>query len=486
MIARKRPWVLRIGLCVAIGALLGFALPTRAAQTTATLAPGALTMTPTLVALSYDAPLNSAHVRFTSSFTVVVTDATGSKGGWQIRGAAVSLQGPTGAVASDAFAVIDFSVPAAQGTWPDPVCVCDTMPTTLATILQTPANTGMGKATITFTTQFALPDDAPRGQYSVTLILEVDPLGQVTTAPASGRGGPAAGGSVNPAPRPPVSAGGVPPDATAPAVAPVRRPESPTPGQPGAVSVESNSAPAPGPSGTATTTGAAVSRTAPMTDPTTTTDATTGQTVPAKVATISASAPTGPNTAPISPPNRAVTSAGGTDAPNAPLPAPGAAAPPALPATTAPPAPRSVGATQSQASDGFAPFVPAIIRMPTLTRYGTLTVLQSSVTVGHDDAHQRGGWRLQATLRTPDGTRSALQEIQGISLDVATLDSGGTPDRTLAYTLPTLYPSGGLLDLAVPSGSAPTNLLLTARFLLDDAGATFPSPTLTITLIAGP
>jgi hypothetical protein len=184
---------------LALGAWLTAAPSVGAAAVGAAIGAGPLTISPTTVQLSYTIPKNGRKHIVTSSFAVTITDATGTAAGWEVRAASVATFGPLGAVPDVDHAIIDFDTTYANGTPPNPTCICDTIPTSLGEILRTPPETGTGRSTEVFITQLTVPTDAAPGTYNATLALDVVSLGKVLPLPGGRPTGPTIGG---PAPKP--------------------------------------------------------------------------------------------------------------------------------------------------------------------------------------------------------------------------------------------------------------------------------------------
>jgi hypothetical protein len=195
------PRLYRVGVLtlLALSAWLVAASSVGAAAVGAAIVAGPLTVSPTTVNLTYTIPTGGKKHVVKSSFSVTVTDATGTAAGWMVRAAATATLGPLGATPDVDHAIIDFDITQANGVPPNPTCICDTIPTALGEILRTPSETGVGRSTEKFITQLTVPAGATPGTYNATLALDVAPLGSVLPAPGGRATGPTTGG---PAPKP--------------------------------------------------------------------------------------------------------------------------------------------------------------------------------------------------------------------------------------------------------------------------------------------
>jgi hypothetical protein len=191
----------RVGVLtlLALSAWLVAASSVGAAAVGAAIVAGPLSISPTTVNLTYTIPTGSKKHVVKSSFSVTVTDATGTAAGWMVRAASTTTLGPLGATPDVDHAIIDFDITQANGVPPNPTCICDTIPTALGEILRTPSETGVGRSTEKFITQLTVPAGATPGTYNATLALDVAPLGSVLPAPGGRATGPTTGG---PAPKP--------------------------------------------------------------------------------------------------------------------------------------------------------------------------------------------------------------------------------------------------------------------------------------------
>jgi hypothetical protein len=119
-----------------IAALLVAVSTVGASTATATLGAGSLSITAAPANFSYSGTLTGDVLNLTSAFAVGVTDATGSKAGW-------NLQAQIGTLTT-------------AGN--------DTIPA---------ATTGMGQSTMTFATKLQVPADAAAGTYSATMTVTI-------------------------------------------------------------------------------------------------------------------------------------------------------------------------------------------------------------------------------------------------------------------------------------------------------------------------
>jgi hypothetical protein len=162
---------------VAVFALVALVVPVTAvgaASATATFTAGSLSISAPPANFSYSGTLTGDVLNLTSSFALGITDATGSKAGWNIQASIGVLTN----VANDTIAaanhtITGVSVSGVKGTAPTNNIALGAIPTTTAKIYNATANTGMGQSTMTFATKLAVPADAAAGTYSATLTVTV-------------------------------------------------------------------------------------------------------------------------------------------------------------------------------------------------------------------------------------------------------------------------------------------------------------------------
>jgi hypothetical protein len=466
-------------MLVAIGALTAQVSTAHAATATANLASGSLTISPSSVTISYNVTRHSRGQTLNSGFTVTVTDATGTKAGWQILDATARTVSPEADFPIDDHAIVDFDVPAAEGTWPDPTCPCGVISTAFSTILQTPAKTGMGWSRVHFDTQFDVPSDATPGTYTTTLALVVSPPGTIkpmppvqraTASPVTGGGAPGASpkgrpigtpaaapaGSGNPAPLP--SARPLVPDATT----------APNSGSGRSTSMSQATT-------NQATTNAAPSVTA-VQNAEPTTAATTGAAPSVTVAASPASTSNGATATPVA---SAASAATTVQQPQSASSAASATSAPVV--NPAPAQPQSTGAPNGSV---IRAALPAMASAPAVTMSGETVNARTAFVVDTQD--RAANWNLQASLGTSDPAADQPGNAIAMNLDVLTGD-GGAPVSAQAWTLPFVTGPGALVNVAVPQGIGQATLLLNTQVHVPGGDpAHLAGAVLTITIVTGP
>ncbi len=360
-----------------------------AAAVGAAIVAGPLTISPATVNLTYTIPTGGKKHVVKSSFSVTVTDATGTAAGWMVRAASTATLGPLGATPDVDHAIIDFDIIQANGVPPNPTCICDTIPTALGEILRTPSETGVGRSTEKFITQLTVPIGATPGTYNATLTLDVAPLGSALPAPGGRSTGPTIGG---PAPKP------MPSTRAAPAGSTVSGTPAPMP---------TSSRPVVAPASSANTTASQpAASTSETSDRTQATDApslapaTTGSDAPGSPAPAANDHVAAPTTAPPATttsdaqPSGTATVSTTANAVNDTTPAQTAPAPSAAPSGTGGATPITNRVTTSNATGTVAPVVEH--GYPVATLVGN--AVSFAPAVGDDGANGANtNWHLQAT-----------------------------------------------------------------------------------------
>jgi hypothetical protein len=157
-----------------IAALLVAVSTVGAATATASLGAGSLSITAAPANFSYTGTLTGDVLNLTSSFVVGVTDATGSKGGWNLQaqiGTLTTVGGDTIPAANHTITGVALS--GIKGTGPTSNVALGAIPTTSGKIYNATANTGMGQSTMTFATKLQVPADAAAGTYSATMTVTI-------------------------------------------------------------------------------------------------------------------------------------------------------------------------------------------------------------------------------------------------------------------------------------------------------------------------
>jgi WxL domain surface cell wall-binding len=161
---------------VAVFALVTLVVPVAtvgAASATATFTAGSLSITAPPANFSYSGTLTGDVLNLNSSFAVGVTDATGSKAGWNLQASIGVLTKVTDTIPAANHTITGVTVSGVKGTAPTNNIALGAIPTTTAKIYNAAANTGMGQSTMTFATQLAVPADAAAGSYSATLTVTI-------------------------------------------------------------------------------------------------------------------------------------------------------------------------------------------------------------------------------------------------------------------------------------------------------------------------
>ncbi len=145
-----------------------------AATATATLGAGSLSITAAPANFSYSGTLTGDIINLTSSFAVGVTDATGSKAGWNLQ-AQIGTLTTTGndTIPAANHTITGVTVTGVKGTAPTNNIALGAIPTTSGKIYNATATTGMGQATMNFATKLQVPADAAAGTYSATMTVTI-------------------------------------------------------------------------------------------------------------------------------------------------------------------------------------------------------------------------------------------------------------------------------------------------------------------------
>lgn len=483
--AVNRLWRVWLLMLVAIGALVAQVSTAHAATASANIKAGSLTISPAAVTISYNVTRQSRGKALNSNFTVTVTDATGTKAGWQILAATARTTSPQSDFPIDDHAIVDFDVPAAGGTWPDPTCPCGVVGTAYSTILQTPARTGMGWSRVRFQTEFDVPSDAEPGTYTTTLALIVDPPGTIAPMPPAKRPSvsPAPGGAPGTSPngRPAGTADAAPASAGNPAPAPNARPLLPD----SAIVAAGGSGSTSQATTNQTTTSSAPSVTAAQSaqTATVTTNSAAGAAPSATAAAPSASAAapaasmnSGATATPVANPASATTSGQQPDSSATNVPAANTA--------QANPTQAPLQAVSAPSGSATTPALPAMASAPAVTMSGETVNAQTAFVVDTQD--RAANWKLQATIGTSDPATDQPASAIAMNVDILTGD-GAAPVSAQAWTLPFVTGPGALVNVAVPQGIGRATLLLNTQVHAPGGDpAQLAGTILTITIVTGP
>ena len=160
-----------------IGCAFGIASGVRAATASVTLLPGKLFITDAATTLIYTAAPSADETRaYTATFSISVTDATGSRAGWRIQAALGPVLNDTGASAFISASTITGATITTQtgraplGTlaYPRP------FRTDGDTLFSAAAGSGMGKSSLAFTTELRVPaENLTSDQYSAALTVSI-------------------------------------------------------------------------------------------------------------------------------------------------------------------------------------------------------------------------------------------------------------------------------------------------------------------------
>lgn len=176
-----------IRICLGLAALLALGgAPSVLAEETvageAVVTGGPLTMS-ARSGPSVASQLDGTDRRVTSSFTLDVSDATGSGAGWSLGISATPFTtgGPTSrALPADAMTITGVVTSCAAGTCTDPVNTIAyplTVPTGPAVppvpFFTAASGTGMGAFTVSPTVEIAIPANAYAGHYTTTITLSI-------------------------------------------------------------------------------------------------------------------------------------------------------------------------------------------------------------------------------------------------------------------------------------------------------------------------
>ena len=164
-------------VCLLIGCAFGIASGARAATATVTLLPGKFAITDAPATLDYTAaPAVDETRAYTTTFSISVTDATGSRAGWHLQAALGPLVSSTGAFAFVGASTITGATITTQtgraplGTlaYPRPFRADGD------TLFSSAAGSGMGKSSLAFTTEVRVPADSLGGdQCSAALTVSI-------------------------------------------------------------------------------------------------------------------------------------------------------------------------------------------------------------------------------------------------------------------------------------------------------------------------
>ncbi len=158
-----------------VGSLLVAGSAVSAATSTATLTAGSLSITAAPANFSYPSTiLTGSVINLTSSFATSVTDATGSKAGWNLQGVITVLTNAgTDTIPATGHTISGVTISSVTGTAPTNNIALGQIPTTAAQIFNATANTGKGQSTETFATALSVPADTAIGTYTATLTVTI-------------------------------------------------------------------------------------------------------------------------------------------------------------------------------------------------------------------------------------------------------------------------------------------------------------------------
>jgi hypothetical protein len=157
-----------------IAALLVAVSTVGASTATATLGAGSLSITAAPANFSYSGTLTGDVLNLTSAFAVGVTDATGSKAGWNLQAQIGTLTtAGNDMIPAANHTITGVTVSGVKGTAPTSNVALGAIPTTSGKVYNAAATTGMGQSTMTFATKLQVPADAAAGTYSATMTVTI-------------------------------------------------------------------------------------------------------------------------------------------------------------------------------------------------------------------------------------------------------------------------------------------------------------------------
>ena len=172
MIGRSALFALSVIVCV-----VGTADAVNGATATVTLLPGKLTITDAPAVLNFASTTATDDVRtYLATFSISVTDATGSLAGWHIQAALGPFLGTTGTSALASTSVITgANVTTQSGRAPNNTLIYPRpFRTDGDTIFSAAPRSGMGRSSVAFATQVSFPTMiADSEQYTTALDVTV-------------------------------------------------------------------------------------------------------------------------------------------------------------------------------------------------------------------------------------------------------------------------------------------------------------------------
>jgi hypothetical protein len=139
-----------------------------------TLTAGTLSITGLPTSFGYNGVLTGEVLTLTSSFSVTVVDATGTKSGWSIQAQTGALTTTGGdSIPAANHSISGISINNVTGVGPLNSIITSAIPTTTGKIFNAGAGTGMGQSTMNFNTQLIVPANAAAGSYSATMTISI-------------------------------------------------------------------------------------------------------------------------------------------------------------------------------------------------------------------------------------------------------------------------------------------------------------------------
>ncbi len=135
---------------------------------------GILTITAQPANFSYSGTLTGAQINLASSFAVGINDSTGNNAGWNVQATVGTFTAGADTIAAANHTIQSAAASGTTGTPPtNGVAYPVAIPTASGKVYNAAVGTGTGQATVTFSSQLAVPSNAAAGTYITTLTVTV-------------------------------------------------------------------------------------------------------------------------------------------------------------------------------------------------------------------------------------------------------------------------------------------------------------------------
>jgi hypothetical protein len=132
--------------------------------------PGVLSIAVSPSGFSYSGQATGALLKLKSSFSVTITDTTGSGAGWHVLAKINPLSSGSYTIPAASHTIEKVTISGVTGIAPQNSLIYPMIiPTVPGNIFSAESGTGMEQSTLTFNTQLIIPPEIPTGIYQLVL-----------------------------------------------------------------------------------------------------------------------------------------------------------------------------------------------------------------------------------------------------------------------------------------------------------------------------